>query len=193
MVRFIRSTCRLVQGWRRHRSLARQGRPAAAGRGGCNGLVSRCRVPGSAHAAAKAWQRKRMPAARIALMSLGVQPSPVGSVTCVPWSVSEPGAAGHASGGSLRRWRAPDRERLRPGVAGRRQRRPGLPCDGVRPRQAWTCGRLGRLLPAAASLTEQPPAAVDGDQEMEPTLRGLHQGRCRWGRSPSGRPRAFSS
>ena len=45
-----------------------------------------------AQAPLKAWQRKSTFSARIALMSSGVQPSPEGSVKCVPLSVSMPPA-----------------------------------------------------------------------------------------------------
>src|SRR5215207_11310327 len=45
----------------------------------------------SAQAASKEWQRKGTPSARIALMSSGVQPSPVGSVKWVPLVVGEHG------------------------------------------------------------------------------------------------------
>jgi hypothetical protein len=34
------------------------------------------------------------------------------------------------------------------------------------------CDRLGRLLPAAALLTEQPPVAAAGDQQVELALLG---------------------
>jgi hypothetical protein len=57
-------------------------------RRGWLGLVRRCSMPACAQASSKAWQRKVSPASIIRLMSAGDQPSPVGSVKCVPLSVS---------------------------------------------------------------------------------------------------------
>src|SRR5688572_8289576 len=64
MARFIRSTWPLVHG--------------------CRSLVSLCSTPSSAQANWKAWQRSDSLRASICLMSSGVQPSPPGSVKCVP-------------------------------------------------------------------------------------------------------------
>ena len=51
---------------------------------GCRGLVSLCSMSSSAQANSKAWHRNGSLRASIWRMSSGVQPSPPGSVKCVP-------------------------------------------------------------------------------------------------------------
>src|SRR3954453_24270807 len=118
MVRFIRSTCPFVHGWRglarlgaawrglarlgaAWRGLARLGaawrglaRLGAAWRGlarlgaAWRGLVRRCATSFWAQASSNAWARKSCLRASIALISSGVQVVPLGSVKWVPLSVS---------------------------------------------------------------------------------------------------------